>query len=239
MIPTSIDGTDITGATIDGQDVQEITVDGQTVFSAAPVIPDSQDLQARYDFTKENGTVPITDQTNNGNDLDQGGYSGVSVTINGVQAGDFDGTDDIAQTNWSALSQPYSIFIVYEYRTTNDFDRLWSDFDLSPLVEQELTGRNEWRVNAGSSLEGGTPDTSPHVSSIVINGANSIHRIDQSQVASGDAGTNSLEGFSIGAQGDGTNFSDVKLGEILIYTNDKSGKFFEIESYLSDKWGPF
>jgi len=36
MIPTSIDGTDITGATIDGNDVQEITVDGQTVFTAVP-----------------------------------------------------------------------------------------------------------------------------------------------------------------------------------------------------------
>jgi len=36
--PTSIDGTDITGATIDGTDVQEITVDGQTVFTAAPQI---------------------------------------------------------------------------------------------------------------------------------------------------------------------------------------------------------
>jgi len=35
MIPTSIDGTDITGATIDGTDVTEITVDGQTVFTAA------------------------------------------------------------------------------------------------------------------------------------------------------------------------------------------------------------
>jgi len=34
MPPTSIDGTDITGATIDGTDVTEITVDGQTVFSA-------------------------------------------------------------------------------------------------------------------------------------------------------------------------------------------------------------
>jgi len=34
MIPTSIDGTDITGATIDGTDVQEITVDGQTVFTS-------------------------------------------------------------------------------------------------------------------------------------------------------------------------------------------------------------
>jgi len=34
--PTSIDGTDITGATIDGTDVTEITVDGQTVFTAGP-----------------------------------------------------------------------------------------------------------------------------------------------------------------------------------------------------------
>jgi len=40
MIPTSIDGTDITGATIDGTDVTEITVDGQTVFTAGPAIID-------------------------------------------------------------------------------------------------------------------------------------------------------------------------------------------------------
>jgi len=40
MPPTSIDGTDITGATIDGTDVQEITVDGQTVFTAGPLIID-------------------------------------------------------------------------------------------------------------------------------------------------------------------------------------------------------
>jgi len=38
MIPTSIDGTDITGATIDGTDVQEITLDGDTVFTAGPPI---------------------------------------------------------------------------------------------------------------------------------------------------------------------------------------------------------
>ena len=36
MAPTSIDGTEITGATIDGQDVSEITVDGETVFTAIP-----------------------------------------------------------------------------------------------------------------------------------------------------------------------------------------------------------
>jgi len=35
--PTSIDGTDITGATIDGTDVTEITVDGDVVFSPSLV----------------------------------------------------------------------------------------------------------------------------------------------------------------------------------------------------------
>jgi len=40
--PTSIDGTDITGATIDGTDVQEITVDGQTVFSAVDVVDNAE-----------------------------------------------------------------------------------------------------------------------------------------------------------------------------------------------------
>jgi len=38
MIPTSIDGTDITGATIDGTDVTEITVDGDTVFTAETIV---------------------------------------------------------------------------------------------------------------------------------------------------------------------------------------------------------
>jgi hypothetical protein len=46
--PTSIDGTDITGATIDGQDVEEITVDGQTVFTSG-VIPNLVDIRFRMD----------------------------------------------------------------------------------------------------------------------------------------------------------------------------------------------
>jgi len=39
MPPTSIDGTDITGATIDGTEVEEITVDGDTVFTAQVQFP--------------------------------------------------------------------------------------------------------------------------------------------------------------------------------------------------------
>jgi hypothetical protein len=53
--PTSIDGTDITGATIDGTDVTEITVDGDVVFSAGAVsgtyyysIPDQNTGEVEY-----------------------------------------------------------------------------------------------------------------------------------------------------------------------------------------------
>jgi len=50
MIPTTIDGTDITGATIDGTDVQEITVDGQTVFSGESLPVAYSNLVAWYPF---------------------------------------------------------------------------------------------------------------------------------------------------------------------------------------------
>jgi len=48
--PTSIDGTDITGATIDGTDVQEITVDGDVVFSAQTLPVAYSNLVAWYPF---------------------------------------------------------------------------------------------------------------------------------------------------------------------------------------------
>jgi len=44
--PTSIDGTDITGATIDATDVQEITVDGDVVFTAGPTITVLDDFES-------------------------------------------------------------------------------------------------------------------------------------------------------------------------------------------------
>jgi len=62
--PTSIDGTDITGATIDGQDVQEITVDGQTVFTSA------------FSRVDDFSTNTIGDyEVYNSSGLDPGGFS--------------------------------------------------------------------------------------------------------------------------------------------------------------------
>jgi len=64
MIPTSIDGTDITGATIDGTDVTEITVDGDVVFSAQNLPVAYSNLIAWFPFDSSfYGGTELTDAT--------------------------------------------------------------------------------------------------------------------------------------------------------------------------------
>jgi len=118
MIPTSIDGTDITGATIDGTDVQEITVDGQTVFTSAPQVnlPVAySNLVAWYPFDSATyGGSNADDVTailgGSGDDTAYDGtvvgatyqFSGGVTDINaGANSGayDFDGSNDYIETS--------------------------------------------------------------------------------------------------------------------------------------------
>jgi outer membrane protein assembly factor BamB len=82
MPPTSIDGTDITGATIDGTDVQEITVDGDTVFSAfaGAVFAGSLDNEV-YSIDKSDGSQLWSFTT--GDDV----ISGIAFDDSAVYAG--------------------------------------------------------------------------------------------------------------------------------------------------------
>jgi len=108
--PTSIDGTDITGATIDGTDVQEITVDGDTVFSAQTLPVAYSNLIAWYPFDSVNyggsnaddvtaiiggsGDDTAYDGTVNGATYQSSG--GVTDINAGANSGafDFDGSND-------------------------------------------------------------------------------------------------------------------------------------------------
>jgi len=110
MIPTSIDGTDITGATIDGTDVTEITVDGQTVFSAQTLPVAYSNLIAWYPFdSAEYGGSNADDVTAIiGASGDDTAYDGTvngatyqsSAGVTDINAGassgafDFDGSND-------------------------------------------------------------------------------------------------------------------------------------------------
>jgi len=120
MPPTSIDGTDITGATIDGTDVTEITVDGDTVFTAGPAIPDSeanQKLRNRWLLDDVNGTVAdivgTQDGTNNG-------ITSVLGNFVGGSAGEGDGNSfiDVGMRDFgSEMANPFAIALTFKVDT--------------------------------------------------------------------------------------------------------------------------
>jgi len=72
MPPTSIDGTDISGATIDGTEVSEITVDGDVVFSASQTL----NVLAFHD----NSGGLFLKQYSNGSYSDIRSYTGTGVS---------------------------------------------------------------------------------------------------------------------------------------------------------------
>jgi len=122
MPPTSIDGTDITGATIDGTDVTEITVDGQTVFTALS-LPQA-DLDHDYNVASlslsdgdEISTFP--DDSGNGNDLTAHATGPTFKTNvkNGQPVARV--TGDQYLSGPSDLTQPFTVFIVVKANTSD------------------------------------------------------------------------------------------------------------------------
>ena len=119
--PTSIDGTDITGATIDGTDVTEITVDGQTVFTsgfANYIFDDFNDNDLTRPRTgEEDGSYTAQDGTvyNDARIRPDWNTSSIVNTISGEL--EIDGGNN-SNTNKFALSIPSSI----DYPCTIEFD---------------------------------------------------------------------------------------------------------------------
>ena len=137
MAPTSIDGTEITGATIDGQDVSEITVDGETVFTA---IPDSGVLRYRFEQN-------LIDDfgTNNGTDNTSAGYR--TLSAEGSFAKSYDGVDDfITYPNLNVTSPSTSwtvaIFVILDSIPSSADAFIWhprAEFDMNISVDEGLS----------------------------------------------------------------------------------------------------
>jgi len=148
MIPTSIDGTDITGATIDGTDVQEITVDGDTVFTSVP-----SSLVSHYEFENDlTDSVGSNDLTNNGN----GQFTSSSKF--GSFAKSYDGSDDFDSIE-SNLVNPSGPFTVSAFFKTSSDGTIWSQANSStidPFLWLEVDGGSLTfykRTNVGSQVE--------------------------------------------------------------------------------------
>jgi hypothetical protein len=211
---------------------------------SAKGVPDSQDLHARYDLTEESFTdgetiSTLTDQTGNGYDLTASGNPTARTNqLGGNTVARLDGSDDLFDVAFSNLAQPNHIFIAW---TSGDGSGVFFTSESSAGDRNEFNenGSGNWQIFAGSALEGGATSSGDYISSTLYNGTSSHIRLNGADEATGNAGTESLNGLMIGNSPFATDFADMDIGEILLYDADKSNKQSEIESYLNDKWSVF
>jgi hypothetical protein len=255
MPPTSIDGTDITGATIDGQDVQEITVDGQTVFSAGPGDPpDLVNLDLHYAARLEtaysnNDTVTtFNDQNGSFNASIAGGDPTFKTNqINGLPAVEYDGNDAHDTGHVQNTSDDLSFYAVidigpsYQASDTLFFGR----FD-GTRYSYGIKTDGALRFSYGDTPLGpgsaGDIPTGASLNTAIFDGStgtafvDGVQKLTGSYTPAGGSGTD-----HIGARGKSTGFDeefDGQIAEILTYSVAHSSATQQsVETYLQNIYG--
>jgi hypothetical protein len=232
---------DGTGLTPNG--FAEVRKGDGTVLSSGGAIPDSGDLQAHYDASDKTD-VSSTFPAEIGPDLSAvGSPSILNNEKNGLNVAAYDGSDDGHNATFSsAQAQPNHIFIVFQYRTIIQDDNTFALSSTSSTNEHLFFVRqsDDWAIFAGSEIRGGADDLNWHIASLRFNETQSNARLDGTEIISGGIGSQTFPGIGLGYRaGPGDDFADVKIGEVLVYQNDKESSVSEIESYLNDKWAVF
>jgi len=236
MIPTSIDGTDITGATIDGTDVTEITVDGQTVFTAglASHIYDADSLSlANGDpvnvLSDSVGSVDF-DVTTDPPSYNTSGINGLG-TIEADKS-EFLRTDSTG----FGISNPFTIIAVAELVSSSEFQHLYEHDTNRIQIRSDNSGRYEAKDADNNGFKTGR-DFDPHIFTVDWS-TNSVFYLDGTQVASDNQTVGSdldeLTLFRSADEEDGAwNLGELRIYENILSSSDRSSE----ETELSSKWG--
>jgi hypothetical protein len=245
--PTSIDGTDITGATIDGQEVQEITIDGDTVFTAAPDIPNS--VVRQYDarnisassgdpvstWTDEQGNANLTQGTSDQQPTLQTNIIGSNPVVR------FDGSNDEMDDGGALnITEPFAIQWVGQLRTAGGSQAFYGLNSNFAAVFGGTNGGNFQLSDRAGDIDISADDTNAHVFTFLHDNNGSKIRIDQSDDLTGSV-TVDDEVANILVVGNRASSRNVPgewdAGIIFVHDSPTSQQIADGESILSNEYG--
>jgi hypothetical protein len=150
----------------------------------------------------------------------------------------FDGSDDFLDVSFTTLSQPFSIFYVGALRSASySLQTTILDSESSNFSQFVVETGGNYELFAGSPLTSGTSATDNNIiNGAVFDGTDSVIRVSGSETT-GDAGTNGLNGLTLGSRFDQDNYANIDLLEVLVYDGDKSAVASDIENHLSAESG--
>jgi len=212
------------------------------IFGSGSVIPDEDNLTARYDareLSLSDGETVSTwpDETGNGNDLSAVGSPTFRASaISGLPAVETDGTNDRLETSFGTTNaQPFHIFYLGQLQTTSNTQTIYSDNPVpgSGFVGlQSNDGSYQWKINGQTDPTLGSSSTNEGIISTLIDGSNSTLRVNGSDIGTADSGANDYDGLSIGGRADDLEYANIQITEILVYEVDESTNQTDIEQYL-------
>jgi hypothetical protein len=138
---------------------------------------------------------------------------------------EFDGSDDCLVFDIADVAQSFKVLAVFRFPSLPGSLRGIVGFGSGAAHGLSYSTTPAWRANAGSAIEGGTPNTSGHVLQATLNGASSSVTLDGSNVASGGAGSNSMSWLKLGCLGSGAtnaSFGAVQLAFYGVYAGATS-----------------
>jgi len=151
------------------------------------------------------------------------GTTGV-VTENGKPTVDFDGSDDNFTSTISNITQSFDVYTVHNFNTTPTATQRLYDSDNGGRITRGSNSTANNFAFAGTVLSWSPQQTGQVQETTVYNGASSLVRVNGTQTASGDAGTNSTgTDFVIGADKTASSqFIDGQIQEFIIFDNSKN-----------------
>jgi hypothetical protein len=243
-------GSDTNGVINLDTNSNRITVDGALIVSGTPPIPDSESLHARYDFREYNSTATsgFEDLTGNGHDLINGSITDVSESINGQQAGNFDGSNDSVYSDSFSDIAPATIAGVARPDHTDIAIRTifeGVDNDTTRAAVGHLgVGGNPAGIANNNNLILGTGDVSLSIYIGILSDTDGFFEqrtTDNQYTKSGASGSRPIERVEVGGHDErGGDYWHGAIGEMLIYPDIRtSSQIDDIRAYLNEEWGIF
>jgi len=253
MIPPSIDGTDITGATIDGTDVTEITVDGDTVFTSAIELPASTVLHldaTQLNLANNDPVNTFPDTSGNNHDLtnENGSPTFKSTGLNGRPSVEYINAYHERQPNDVVTGATNrTVFVVQEQFSSNGRDGTVS------LGELSSSGTGFWvtnemrvRVDGAVSFDLGVSNNTPSITVYRLDGNRTgdidarLNGVDASITSDSNTSLNTNSGLvQVGNYvGNGVQIFDGQISEVIITdTALSNSEISDLENELANKYG--